>query len=165
MIGKIFAQLLGSAEEGAGVSVENEGSEEVFEFEDGEWVIINLHENRSLGRVEEDPLENLLIEHPSMSVYQMRRGRMEEQEEEASDEDEEDSLRPAPVRRHVSWRLAAWGSPLPILLSVQRAKAHVDRRKLTRSALNRQNLANTRFSPADRRYGQFKQPTQRLYNY
>lgn len=162
MISKIFSQLLGGAEDGAGVSVESEGSE-LVELEDGEWVIINLHENRSVHCVEEDPLENLLIEHPSMSVYQMRRGRTEG--EEASDEDEEDSPRPVPVRHHVSWRLAAWGTPLPILLSVQRARANVDRRKLTRGALHRQNLANTRFSPADRRYGQFKQPTQRLYNY
>uniref|UniRef100_W5K5V2 Si:ch211-260e23.9 n=1 Tax=Astyanax mexicanus TaxID=7994 RepID=W5K5V2_ASTMX len=166
MISKIFSQLLGGAEGGADVRVEREGCEELVELEDGEWVIINLHENRSVDRVREDPLENLLIEHPSMSVYQMCRGRTEgEEEEEASDEDEEDSSRPVPVRHHVSWRLAAWGTPLPVLLSVQRARAHADGRKLTRGALHRQNLTNTRFSPADRRYGQFKQPTQRLYNY
>ncbi|KAL7830851.1 hypothetical protein SRHO_G00303530 [Serrasalmus rhombeus] len=162
MISKIFAQLLGGAEEDAAVAVESEGCEDVSEVEDGEWVIINIQENRSLGLVEEDPLENLLIEHPSMSVYQMRRRRIEE--EEASDDDE-GSPRPVPVRRHVSWCLAAWGVPLPVLLSVQRARAHADHRKLTRSALQRQNLANTRFSPTDRRYGHFKQPTQRLYNY
>ncbi|KAL7833333.1 hypothetical protein AOLI_G00282930 [Acnodon oligacanthus] len=162
MISKLLAQLLGGAEGEAAAAVENEGCEDVSEVEDGEWVIINIQENRSLGLVEEDPLENLLIEHPSMSVYQMRRRRIEE--EEASD-DEKGSPRPVPVRRHVSWCLAAWGDPLPVLLSVQRARAHADRRKLTRSALHRQNLANTRFSPTDRRYGHFKQPTQRLYNY
>jgi len=74
-------------------------------------------------------------------------------------------FRPVPVSRHVSWRLAAWGSPLPcsaILLSVQCARVYNEHRKLTRGALNRQNLARTRYSPSERRY--FKQPTQRLYN-
>ncbi|KAI4898643.1 hypothetical protein NFI96_026000 [Prochilodus magdalenae] len=160
MISKIFAQILGNVEEKADIALENEGSEDVFEFEDGEWVIINIQENHPLGLVEEDPLENLLIEHPSMSVYQMRSGRIEG--EEVS---EGGSPRSVPVRRHISWCLAAWGIPLPILLSVQRSRTHGDRRKLTRTALHRQNLANTRFSPTDRRYGHFKQPTQRLYNY
>ena len=36
-----------------------------------------------------DPLENLLIEHPSMSVYQMTT----EEEDLASDEEEEDTAR------------------------------------------------------------------------
>ncbi len=51
-------------------------------------------ENGALSAPELDPLENLLIEHPSMSVYQMRR-RMSgaEEEELGSDEDEEDTTR------------------------------------------------------------------------
>ena len=56
-------------------------------------------ESVPLSAPEADPLENLLIEHPSMSVYQIRR-RMsgeeeveEEEEEGGSDEDEEDSAR------------------------------------------------------------------------
>lgn len=76
--------------------------------------------------------------------------------------------RPVPVKQHVSWRLAAWGSPLPCnvqLLAIQRARTHVECKKLTRSALQRQNLAKVRFSPSDRRFGHFKQPCQRLYNY
>lgn len=39
-----------------------------------------------------DPLENLLIEHPSMSVYQIRMQGAEE-EELASDDDEEETSR------------------------------------------------------------------------
>lgn len=54
-------------------------------------------DNVPLSVPEVDPLENLLIEHPSMSVYQMgcrMSGEMEEGEEElGSDEDEEDSPR------------------------------------------------------------------------
>lgn len=158
-------------------------------------------ENNSLTPPEEDPLENLLIEHPSMSVYQIRHQTSDEE-----DSDEEDASprsvfiqgihllsqcdnttiilekgvshftvilsfpprRPVPVKQHVSWRLAAWGSPLPCnvqLLAIQRARTHVECKKLTRSALQRQNLAKVRFSPSDRRFGHFKQPCQRLYNY
>lgn len=47
---------------------------------------------------EVDPLENLLIEHPSMSVYKMVLSRAEEEEEEeeedlASDEEGEEAPR------------------------------------------------------------------------
>lgn len=76
--------------------------------------------------------------------------------------------RPVTVRRHVSWRLAAWGIPLPCniqLLAVQRARTQTERKRLSRSALHRQNLAKARFYPAEKCYGHFKQPCQRLYNY
>ncbi|KAM9366233.1 tumor protein p53-inducible nuclear protein 2 [Symphorus nematophorus] len=174
MIGKILSHLLGSASED--LEAADDTYEELMEFEEGEWVIVKLPENEPLSAPEVDPLENLLIEHPSMSVYQMRRrmsgGEEEEEEEEeeelGSDEDEEDTSRPVAVRRHISWRLAAWGIPLPCnvqLLDVQRARTQVERKKLSRGALHRQNLAKTRFSPAERRFGHFKRPCQRLYNY
>lgn len=168
MLGKILSHLLGNA--GKDFEAADDTYEELMEFEEGGWVIVNLPENGPLSAPEVDPLENLLIEHPSMSVYQMRR-RMsgaEEEEEQGSDEDEEDSSRPATVSRHISWRLAAWGNPLPCniqLLAVQRARTQTERKKLSRGALHRQNLAKTRFSPAEKRYGHFKQPCQRLYNY
>ncbi|XP_051990231.1 tumor protein p53-inducible nuclear protein 1-like isoform X1 [Xyrauchen texanus] len=123
-----------------------------------------LTEDQSLGSAEEDILENLLIEHTSMSVYQMR----PDEDDFGSDEDADDVARPVPIRHHVSWRLAAWSSHLPcstILLSVQHARVYNEHRKLTCNTLNRQNLTKTCFSPSDRRYGYFKQPTQRVYNY
>ena len=49
-------------------------------------------ENVPLEQPEVDPLENMLIEHPSMSVYQMR-SRITEDELLDSDEDEEDCPR------------------------------------------------------------------------
>ncbi|XP_059207841.1 tumor protein p53-inducible nuclear protein 2 [Centropristis striata] len=169
MIGKILSHLLGNA--GEDFEAADDTYEELMEFEEGGWVIVNLPENGPLSAPEVDPLENLLIEHPSMSVYQMRcrvSGEEEEEEELGSDEEEEDSARPVAVRRHISWRLAAWGIPLPgniQLLAVQRARSQTERKKLSRSALHRQNLAKMRFSPAEKRYGHFKQPSQRLYNY
>uniref|UniRef100_A0A4W5Q9M7 Si:ch211-260e23.9 n=1 Tax=Hucho hucho TaxID=62062 RepID=A0A4W5Q9M7_9TELE len=160
MIGKIFAHFLGSTDDDFPTD-DNETYEELIEFEEGGWVVINIQENNSLTLPEEDPLENLLIEHPSMSVYQIRH--------QTSDEEDSDaSPRPVPVKQHVSWRLAAWGSPLPCnvqLLAIQRARTHMECKELTRSALQRQNLAKMRFTPSDRRFGHFKQPCQRLYNY
>ncbi|XP_038556597.1 si:ch211-260e23.9 [Micropterus salmoides] len=172
MIGKILSQLLGNA--GEDFEAADNTYEELMEFEEGGWVIVNLPENGPLSAPEVDPLENLLIEHPSMSVYQMRcrmspaEEEEEEEEELGSDEDEEDTSRSVAVRRHISWRLAAWGIPLPCkvqLLAVQRARTQVERKKLSRSALHRQNLAKMHFSPAEKRYGHFKQPCQRLCNY
>lgn len=166
MIGKILSHLLGNTE-----VADDDTYEELMEFEEGEWVIVNLPESGPLSAPEVDPLENLLIEHPSMSVYQMRRrmsGEEEEEEEELGSDEDEVSSRPAAVRPHVSWRLAAWGIPLPCrvqLLSVQRARSQVERKKLGRGALHRQNMARTRFSAAEKRYGHFKQPCQRLCNY
>ncbi len=46
-------------------------------------------ENQSLGSADTNILENLLIEHPSMSVYQLRR----DQEDLGSDEETEDMAR------------------------------------------------------------------------
>uniref|UniRef100_A0A147ABW0 Si:ch211-260e23.9 n=1 Tax=Fundulus heteroclitus TaxID=8078 RepID=A0A147ABW0_FUNHE len=163
MIGKILSQLLwntGEAFEAAG-----DTNEELLEFEEEEWVIVNIPESRPMPAPHVDPLENLLIEHPSMSVYQMRcrMGGAEEEEELASDEEE--TSRPVAVRRHISWHLAAWGNPLPCLLAVQRSRSQAERKKLGRSILQRQNMTKTQFSPKDKRYGNLRCPSPRLYNY
>lgn len=51
-------------------------------------------ENTLLSEPEMDPLENLLIEHPSMSVYKIKCGSGKaEEEERGSDEDEEQTAR------------------------------------------------------------------------
>uniref|UniRef100_A0A3Q3X567 Uncharacterized protein n=1 Tax=Mola mola TaxID=94237 RepID=A0A3Q3X567_MOLML len=118
-----------------------------------------------LSAPEVDPLENLLIEHPSMSFYQMSGA---EEEELGSIEDEKDTPGSVAVRWYISWHLAAWGIPLPYkihLLAVQRTRTQTVRKKLCRSAIHRQNLAKTRFSPTDKCYNHFNQPCQRLYNY
>ncbi|XP_054626036.1 tumor protein p53-inducible nuclear protein 1 isoform X2 [Dunckerocampus dactyliophorus] len=165
MIGKILSQLLG----GSGGDYETSGDtlEELLESEEGGWVVVNLPDNGPLLAPEADSLENLLIEHPSMSVYQMRR-RMSGTKEEEDGSDDDNSPRSAAVRRHISWRLAAWGILLPVdvrLMAPQRAWGAAERKRLSRSALARQNLVKTRFLASERRYGHFKQPSQRLYNY
>ncbi|XP_037338855.1 tumor protein p53-inducible nuclear protein 2 [Pungitius pungitius] len=175
MIGKIFSHLLGNT--GADFEATEDTSEELIEFEEGGWVVVNLPGSTGmktdlfeLGRVDRTengllmasqpgPLENLLIEHPSMSVYQMRSGAEEEQEQEV--------LPMCPSSR-ISWHLAAWGVPLPCTaqrLAANRARTRAERKKLSRAALCRQNLASMRLSPGERRHVSFKQPCHRLCSY
>uniref|UniRef100_A0A8C6LT67 Si:ch211-260e23.9 n=1 Tax=Nothobranchius furzeri TaxID=105023 RepID=A0A8C6LT67_NOTFU len=165
MIGKILSHLLGSS----GEDPEAAGDGKLMELEEEGWVIVSLPEDGALLAPDVDPLENLLIEHPSMSVYQMKCRMGEAEEEELlSDDEEEETSRPVAVRRHVSWHLAAWGLPLPYrlhLMGVQRARSEAERKELSRSALLRQNLAKTRFCPGNKRHGCLKRPRQRVYNY
>ncbi|XP_017275088.1 si:ch211-260e23.9 [Kryptolebias marmoratus] len=170
MIGRILSHLLGNAGEDSEAA--DDSHEKTNELEEEGWVIVNLPEGGPLLAPDVDPLENLLIEHPSMSVYQMRctlaDAEEEEEEENVSDEDEEEAPRPVAVSRHISWHLAAWGVPLPYnvhLLSVQKARGQAERKKLSRGALHRQNLAKARFSPGEKRFGHLKRPCQRVYNY
>ncbi|KAJ8340130.1 hypothetical protein SKAU_G00347630 [Synaphobranchus kaupii] len=167
MIRKVLA-LLGASDDGGNVIDvgDNESCEDLIEFEEGDWVIIDIHDGNALAPPEVDPLENLLIEHPSMSVYQLRCQRSEDDDlgSDEEEEEDEDSARPVPVGRSIPCR----GSVLPHAAqfrAVQRARVHVERRTLTRAALCRQNLAKTRFCPSAKRYGFFKQPCQRFYNY
>lgn len=50
-------------------------------------------EGNTLPLPEVDPLENLLIEHPSMSVYQQRCQRSEDDDLGSDEEEAEDSAR------------------------------------------------------------------------
>ncbi|XP_038126780.1 si:ch211-260e23.9 isoform X1 [Cyprinodon tularosa] len=167
MFGKLLS-LLGNAAVDSGAVRDTEL--ELLESEEEDWVIVDIPWDGATSAPDADPLENLLIEHPSMSVYQTRcrMGGAEGGEDLPSDEEEEEASRPVAVRRHVSWRLAAWGSPLPCgvqLLAAHRSRSLADRKKLSRSTLCRQNLAKTRFSAKDRRYGGLRCPSPRLFNY
>ncbi|XP_023809505.2 tumor protein p53-inducible nuclear protein 2 isoform X1 [Oryzias latipes] len=162
MIGRILFNLLG----GAGDDPADDCCHHLTEVEDEGWVLVNLPENVGASASGTDSLENLLIEHPSMSVYQRRCG--EEELTTDEEEEEEDPSRPVTVARRPSWHLAgggillAWSEPP---LAVRRSWSPAERKKLSRGALHRHNLARVRFSVGARRYGHFKQPCQRLYNY
>ncbi|XP_048886305.1 tumor protein p53-inducible nuclear protein 2 [Brienomyrus brachyistius] len=171
MFGKLLTQMFGKGDsadviEANTAAEEDKVCEDVYELEDGEWVIINIHENHGLALPEVDSLEDLLIEHPSMSVYKMRRWKSQEKTE--TKEKEKCSQRLAPDRRQVPWRMMPWAkllTPDVHLFNVQRARPYTERRKLTRGALHRKNLAEIRFSASEKRYGHFKQPPRRVYNY
>uniref|UniRef100_A0A3Q2Y4V9 Uncharacterized protein n=1 Tax=Hippocampus comes TaxID=109280 RepID=A0A3Q2Y4V9_HIPCM len=170
MIGKIISQLLGG---GGGECEDRRG--ELLDFEEGGWVIVNLPEVGPLLSPEaSETLGELLLEQPSMSVLQMR-CRMsaadlhDEDEDESSNENEEDlssrplALRPASLafrRSRVSWRLAAWGLPLP----AHAVPPPAERKRLSRGALLRRNLATVK--TRQRRVGaHVKQPGPRPHNY
>ncbi|XP_040054398.2 uncharacterized protein LOC120832286 [Gasterosteus aculeatus] len=153
MIGKILSHLLWNAEDDFGATTDTNA--ELMEFEEGGWVIVVPASTGmktdvfELGRVARTAGGLLMTEHPSTSVYQMRRGTQEEQVPPRG------ASRPAAVRR----RLAAWGVPLPCgaqRLAVQRARTRAERKQLSRAALHRQNLAGMRSSPGGRRRGSYE---------
>ncbi|RXM97467.1 G1/S-specific cyclin-E1 [Acipenser ruthenus] len=84
MIGKITSFLLGDKMEEAN---EYDQYKELLETEEGEWVVVNVHESCPVVQLEMGSLENLLIEHPSMSVYNMRGQSSDQEEEEDEDTD------------------------------------------------------------------------------
>ncbi|KAK6477113.1 tumor protein p53-inducible nuclear protein 2-like [Huso huso] len=159
MIGKITSFLLGDKMEKAN---EYDEYKELLETEEGEWVIVNVHESCPVVQLEMGSLENLLIEHPSMSVYNMR-GQSSDQEEEEEDEDT-DAPRPAQMARYAPRRVTVLAR-ISHLHYMQRAELLVDRRKLSRNRLHRQDRSKKRYSPKEKHCGNFKQPCQRVYNY
>ncbi|MGH0150198.1 UNVERIFIED_CONTAM: hypothetical protein FKN15_021161, partial [Acipenser sinensis] len=109
-------------------------------------------------QLEMGSLENLLIEHPSMSVYNMR-GQSSDQEEEDTD-----TPRPAQMARYAPRRVTVL-ERISHLHYMQRAELLVNRRKRSRNHLHRQNRSKKRYSPKEKHCGNLKQPCQRVYNY
>jgi len=120
------------------------------------WEIVDKSSRgNSPHRLEEDPMENLLIEHPSMSVYQHRGGRPNSRG--SSDEDEEEdeeavvmdtsSPRQVADTRHGSRsaRLSPSSSSLQAALAAkskhgaQAAKKRKDAKQMARKQLDRTN--------------------------
>ncbi|KAK6480087.1 tumor protein p53-inducible nuclear protein 2-like [Huso huso] len=160
MIGKITSLLLGDKMEEANECVDHE---ELLETEEGEWVIVNVQESCPVLQLEMGPLENLLIEHPSMSVYNMR-GQSSDQEEEEEEEEDADVPWPAQMERYAPRRVTVL-ERISHLHYMQRAELLVNRRKLSRNRLHRQNRSKKQYSPKEKHCGNFKQPCQRVYNY
>ncbi|KAM5135600.1 tumor protein p53-inducible nuclear protein 2 [Mantella aurantiaca] len=127
-------------------------------------------EGPSQSVVGSSPLEDLLIEHPSMSVYittgSIVVGR------EASEVTRDRSPSKTRVERRTPHHATSVSAKAAILGKVgqvsriQRAKAQVDRRKLGRKNLQRQNLAQAlQVRNAVRHRNFVCQPRQRQYNH
>ncbi|KAG8565301.1 hypothetical protein GDO81_012796 [Engystomops pustulosus] len=118
----------------------------VSEEEDDGWLIIDIPEGPGHNVVGSSPLEDLLIEHPSMSVYITTGSIVVER-----DTDEIITRDRSPSKTRVERRTphhtssvtakAAILGKVGQVSRIQRAKAVVDRRKLGRKNLQRQNLA------------------------
>ncbi|XP_066480336.1 tumor protein p53-inducible nuclear protein 1 [Tiliqua scincoides] len=131
-------------------------------------------------KVETSPLENLLIEHPSMSVYAVHNTHhslnktncQEEEEEEPHDASnsrmESQSERGQHIRCYIA-ALAAHSTFQEQTKSFRPAqwmKEHNERQYLNRNCLRRQNLARDCYSRQLKNNGLFvHQPCQRQYNY
>ncbi|XP_053849353.1 tumor protein p53-inducible nuclear protein 2 isoform X3 [Vidua macroura] len=139
------------------------------EEEDG-WLIIDLAEEPGPDSVGSSPMEDLLIEHPSMSVYVT--STLEVDGEGPEDDAAEDVAEPRPEPP-----VAQRGRALAVKAAAldkagqaqraQRAKQLAERQRLAQKALQRQNRARQR---PPRRAKQLPgafvhQPSQRHCNY
>ncbi|XP_015265355.1 PREDICTED: tumor protein p53-inducible nuclear protein 1 [Gekko japonicus] len=135
-------------------------------------------------KVETSPLENLLIEHPSMSVYavhntchSLNKASCGDEEEEEAEEEPHDASSPrteAPseLGQHVRCYIASFSTHSSFLerakslRSSQWIREHSERRYLNRNCLRRQNLTRDCYSRQIKNHGLFvHQPCQRQYNY
>ncbi|XP_069508388.1 tumor protein p53-inducible nuclear protein 2 isoform X2 [Ambystoma mexicanum] len=149
----------------------------VLEEEDDGWLIIDLPEGPGPVSVESSPLEDLLIEHPSMSVYVTSNSIVvesvsaRESESLSSRSSERTPSRNRVERRanHHPTSIAAKAALLEKVGQVrriQRAKERVERNKLSRKALQRQNLTREVHPRRAKHLSNFVcQPSQRISNY
>ncbi|XP_072099412.1 tumor protein p53-inducible nuclear protein 2 isoform X1 [Mobula birostris] len=121
-------------------------------------------------QVESSPLENLLIEHPSMSVYADSNTNISTLEDVSE----------INIGTTAQTRVERWAPPAPAAVlgrtgilekanqvrRIQRAKQRVEKRQLSRNRLQRQNLARDSRHRRTKQHGNFVyQPPRRQYNY
>ncbi|XP_070798218.1 tumor protein p53-inducible nuclear protein 1 isoform X1 [Pituophis catenifer annectens] len=141
-------------------------------------------------KVETSPLENLLIEHPSMSVYaihntchNLNKNNCDEKEEQEEEQEEEEveshdesnhrSEAQSKMGQHVQCYIAALAAHSTFLEQStksfrpsQRIKEFSERQSLNRNCLRRQNLTRDPYTRQLKNSGFFvHQPCQRQYNY
>uniref|UniRef100_UPI00398E6CF6 tumor protein p53-inducible nuclear protein 2 isoform X2 n=1 Tax=Pristiophorus japonicus TaxID=55135 RepID=UPI00398E6CF6 len=142
------------------------------EKEDDGWLIVDFPEGQDEVQVESSPLENLLIEHPSMSVYDASNTNIITLEEDASEIINDGNT--------TRTRVGRWAVPTPAAVlgragtlekasqvrRIQRAKQRVEQRQLSRNRIQRQNLARECRFHRTKHHGSFVyQPCRRQYNY
>ncbi|XP_063001383.1 tumor protein p53-inducible nuclear protein 2 isoform X4 [Elgaria multicarinata webbii] len=139
------------------------------EEEDG-WLIIDLPGPNPVS-MESNPMEDLLIEHPSMSVYVTSSSIVVESEnlEEHIHESEVPERR---LQRHAPHHSTSLSTKAAILEKVnqvrriQRAKQLVEKHKLSQKVMQRQNRTRECRPRRAKHQGSFVyQPCQRQYNY
>uniref|UniRef100_K7GF60 Tumor protein p53 inducible nuclear protein 2 n=1 Tax=Pelodiscus sinensis TaxID=13735 RepID=K7GF60_PELSI len=128
-------------------------------------------EGPSPDRVESNPMEDLLIEHPSMSVYVTSNSIVVERESPDEAVSEGDVPEPR-LERHAPHHPTSLTAKAAILEKVsqarriQRAKQLVEKHKLSQKVMQRQNRARERHPRRAKQQGSFVyQPCQRQYNY
>ncbi|XP_046725511.1 tumor protein p53-inducible nuclear protein 2 isoform X4 [Silurus meridionalis] len=110
----------------------------VTEVDDEGWLLVSVPEG---APAEASPMEDLLIEHPSMSVY-VSSSNLEQSAASMAESVGMSESTPAPVSTRPVRGSACQAVPLAKVTQVnrvQRAKARVDRRHLARGRIQRQN--------------------------
>ncbi|XP_053100863.1 tumor protein p53-inducible nuclear protein 2 isoform X3 [Hemicordylus capensis] len=137
------------------------------EEEDG-WLIIDLPGPDPVS-MESNPMEDLLIEHPSMSVYVTSSSIVVESPEEQISEGELPERR---LQRHAPHHSTSLATKAAILEKVnqvrriQRAKHLVEKHKFSPKVMQRQNRTRECRPRRAKHQGSFVyQPCQRQYNY
>ncbi|XP_049672230.1 tumor protein p53-inducible nuclear protein 2 isoform X2 [Buteo buteo] len=139
------------------------------EEEDG-WLIIDLAEGPGPGGVGSSPMEDLLIEHPSMSVYITS---TLEVDGEVPEDDAAGEVPEPRLERHMPHHSRSLSVKAAILEKVgqvrrvQRAKQLVEKHQLSQKALQRQNRAHQRPLRGAKQHARtfVHQPCQRHCNY
>ncbi|XP_051879756.1 tumor protein p53-inducible nuclear protein 1 isoform X1 [Pristis pectinata] len=126
-------------------------------------------------QVETSPMENLLIEHPSMSVYTVHNVRSNLRESSGSVEYESEVIRtnaPNRVGHHIHCYASTLAAHTDLveqanqLRHVQRGKEHGAKHLVNRNYIRRQNLTRECISRQTKHNGHvLQQPCQRQYNY
>nr|XP_033789069.1 tumor protein p53-inducible nuclear protein 1 isoform X1 [Geotrypetes seraphini]XP_033789071.1 tumor protein p53-inducible nuclear protein 1 isoform X1 [Geotrypetes seraphini]XP_033789072.1 tumor protein p53-inducible nuclear protein 1 isoform X1 [Geotrypetes seraphini] len=126
-------------------------------------------------KVETSPMENLLIEHPSMSVYAVHNSCQSIQDNSCSEFPNPSQLRTETqneMGQHISCYVAALAAHATFLEQTkhfrhtQWIKEHSDKHSLTRNSFRRQNLARDCHSRQIKHNSLLvHQPCQRQYNY
>eukprot|EP00062_Callorhinchus_milii_P005289 gi/632944577/ref/XP_007887581.1/ PREDICTED: tumor protein p53-inducible nuclear protein 1-like isoform X1 [Callorhinchus milii] len=169
MLGKLASFFLNETYEDSKESI-SDLNHMLYESEEDDWIIVDIQGQQPVVNVPTDPLENLLIEHPSMSVYSLE-NKNKDSEEESAAEEEGQTPKVIPIVQYVPRRVSAFRIRDSVLEHtnhihfMQCAKLYVERRKLSCNHLRRQNRARKRYFAKEKHFGHFKQPCQRNHKY
>ncbi|XP_043946217.1 tumor protein p53-inducible nuclear protein 2 isoform X1 [Protopterus annectens] len=125
-------------------------------------------EDQEAVKLESSPLENLLIEHPSMSVYVTSTVENDATTETATERDVAQNRMERHAPRHTASVNVHAGvlQKLTEVHRIQRVKIWVERRKLSQNRIHRQNLVREcRPRKALHQRSFVYQPCQRIYNH
>ncbi|XP_072880322.1 tumor protein p53-inducible nuclear protein 1 isoform X2 [Hemitrygon akajei] len=146
----------------------------ICEKEADEWILVDYIGGCTPVQVETSPLENLLIEHPSMSVYTVYNVQSNVRENSGTAEYESETLRgnTANLGHHIHFYAATTATQTDSVVQasqlrhVQRGKEHDARHLVNRNSIRRQNLTRECLSRQVKHTSHvLQQPCQRQYNY
>ncbi|XP_069757815.1 tumor protein p53-inducible nuclear protein 2 [Narcine bancroftii] len=168
MLGKLVYYLLGE-KDGDDCKEEGDMNNILYENVENNWIIVDIQAQHPVVDQEIDPLENLLIEHPSMSAYTLKNKDRDCNEEAEVDENLQ-GLRAVPVVYHAPKNMSSLIEKSDVICRnhvhfMQRARLHGEHKKLNRNYLLRQSRAWKWHSGKEKTSRRFKQPLPHISRY